>query len=44
VGVRFPIARGFSIDMGLQYMRLEIYFMGNSDLSQQWLFTTGVRF
>lgn len=44
VGVRFPIARGFSLDMGLQYMRLEIYFMGNSDLSQQWLFTTGVRF
>ena len=44
VGVRFPIARGFSIDMGLQYMRLEIYFKGNSDLSEQWLFTTGVRF
>lgn len=44
VGVRFPIARGFSIDMGLQYMRLELYFNGNSDLSQQWLFTTGVRF
>ena len=44
VGVRFPIARGFSVDMGLQYMRLEIYFQGNSDLSEQWLFTTGVRF
>ena len=44
VGVRFPIARGFSIDMGLQYMRLEIDFKGNSDLSEQWLFTTGVRF
>lgn len=44
VGVRFPIARGFSIDMGLQYMRLEIHFQGNSDLSEQWLFTTGVRF
>jgi len=44
VGVRFPIARGFSIDMGLQYMRLELYFKGNSDLSEQWLFTTGVRF
>ena len=44
VGVRFPIARGFSLDMGLQYMRLELYFKGNSDLSEQWLFTTGVRF
>ena len=44
VGVRFPIARGFSVDMGLQYMRLEIHFKGTSDLSEQWLFTTGVRF
>lgn len=44
VGVRFPIARGFSIDVGLQYMRLEIDFKGTSDLSEQWLFTTGVRF
>jgi hypothetical protein len=44
VGVRFPIARGFSVEMGLQYMRLEIDFKGTSDLSQQWLFTTGVRF
>ena len=44
VGVRFPIARGLSIDVGLQYMRLEIDFKGNSDLSEQWLFTTGVRF
>ena len=44
VGVRFPIARGFSIDLGLQYMRLEIDFKGASDLSEQWLFTTGVRF
>lgn len=44
VGVRFPIGRGFSIDVGLQYMRLEIDFKGNSDLSEQWLFTTGVRF
>jgi hypothetical protein len=44
VGVRFPVARGFSVDMGLQYMRLEIDFKGNSDLSEQWLFTIGVRF
>lgn len=44
VGVRFPVARGVSLDMGLQYIRLEIDFKGKSDLSEQWLFTTGVRF
>ena len=44
VGVRFPVAREFSIDVGIQYMRLEIDFKGHSDLSEQWLFTTGVRF
>jgi hypothetical protein len=44
VGVRFPVAGGFSIDVGIQYMRLEIDFKGHSDLSEQWLFTTGVRF
>jgi hypothetical protein len=44
VGVRFPVARGFSVDMGLQYTRLEIDFKNKSDLSEQWLFTTGVRF
>jgi len=44
VGVRFPVARGVSVDMGLQYIRVEIDFKGRSDLSEQWLFTTGVRF
>jgi hypothetical protein len=44
VGVRFPVARGFSVDMGLQYSRFEIDFKGKSDLSDQWLFTIGVRF
>lgn len=43
VGVRFPVARGFSVDMGLQYTRFEIDFKGKSDLSQQWLFTIGIR-
>ena len=43
VGVRFPVARGFSVDMGLQYTRFEIDFKGRSDLSQQWLFTIGIR-
>ena len=44
VGARFPVARGFSIEVGIQYMVLEIDFKGHSDLSEQWLFTTGVRF
>jgi len=44
MGVRFPVARGVSLDMGIQYMRLEIDFKGQSNLSEQWLFTTGVRF
>jgi len=44
VGVRFPVARGLSVDIGLQYIRLEIDFKSKSDLSEQWLFTTGIRF
>ena len=44
VGVRFPIGRELSLDVGLQYMRLEIDFKGTSDLSEQWLLTTGIRF
>jgi hypothetical protein len=44
VGVRFPVARGISLDLGLQYMRLEIDFHSQSNLSEQWLFTTGIRF
>jgi len=43
IGVRFPIVRGLSVDMGLQYTRFEIDFKGTSDLSQQWLFTIGIR-
>lgn len=43
VGVRFPVARGFSVDMGLQYSRFEIDFKGASNLSEQWLFTIGMR-
>ncbi len=43
VGVRFPVARGFSVDTGLQYTRFEIDFKSVSDLSQQWLFTIGIR-
>ncbi|MCP9439682.1 MAG: hypothetical protein NNA20_11065 [Nitrospira sp.] len=44
IGVRFPVARGFSVDMGLQYSRFEIDFQSRSNLAEQWLFTIGVRF
>ena len=43
VGVRFPVIHGLSVDMGLQYTRFEIDFRGQSDLSEQWLFTIGFR-
>jgi hypothetical protein len=43
VGVRFPVARGVSVDMGFQYSRFEIDFNSTSDLSEQWLFTIGIR-
>jgi hypothetical protein len=44
IGVRFPVAQGISVDMGLQYTRYEIDFQNNTDLTKQWLFTIGVRF
>ncbi|CUQ65009.1 hypothetical protein [Candidatus Nitrospira inopinata] len=44
IGVRFPVAKGFSVDMGLQYSRFEIDFQSKSNLTEQWLFTIGVRF
>ena len=43
VGGRFPVTHGLSVDMGLQYTRFEIDFKGQSDLSEQWLFTVGFR-
>ncbi|MBH0205337.1 MAG: hypothetical protein HP498_05885 [Nitrospira sp.] len=43
VGVRFPVAQGVSVDMGFQYSRFEIDFKSKSDLTDQWLFTIGIR-
>lgn len=43
VGVRFPVALGVSVDMGFQYSRFEIDFKSKSDLTDQWLFTIGLR-
>ncbi|MBI4401937.1 MAG: hypothetical protein HY581_09925 [Nitrospirae bacterium] len=44
LGVRFPVARGLSVDMGLQYSQYGIDFRGEGGQVQQWIFLTGVRF
>jgi len=44
VGVRFPVARGFSVDTSVQYSQFGTDFQGNAGQTQQWLITTGVRF
>lgn len=43
IGVRFPVAQGFSVDMGLQYSRFQVEFESIYDWSEQWLFTIGIR-
>jgi hypothetical protein len=44
IGVRFPVARGISLDLSLQYTHYDVTFRGQSGESQQWLFLTGVRY
>jgi hypothetical protein len=44
LGVRFPVARGLSVDVSMQYTRYGIEFRGESGQVQQWVFLTGVRF
>lgn len=44
VGVRFPVARGFSVDMAVQYTQFGIDFQGAAGQTQQWLITSGIRF
>jgi len=44
VGVRFPVARGLSVDTSVQYSQFGIDFQGNAGQTQQWLLTTGIRF
>jgi hypothetical protein len=44
VGVRFPVARGISLDLSLQYTQYAVTFRGESGESQQWLFLTGIRY
>lgn len=43
-GVRFPVARGISLDLSLQYTQYGVTFQGQSGEAQQWLFLTGVRY
>lgn len=43
-GVRFPVARGISLDLSLQYTQYDVHFRGESGQSQQWLFLTGFRY
>lgn len=43
-GVRFPVARGISLDLSLQFTQYEVNFLGESGESQQWLFLTGFRY
>jgi hypothetical protein len=44
VGVRFPVSRGFSVDMAFQYTQFGIDFQGEAGQAQQSLLTTGIRF
>lgn len=44
VGVRFPVARGISLDLSLQFTQYEVTFLGQPGESQQWLFLTGFRY
>ena len=43
-GVRFPVARGFSVDMAVQYTEFGIDFRGEAGQTHQWVITTGIRF
>ena len=43
-GVRFPVARGISLDLSLQYTQYDVNFRGDAGQSQQWLFLTGFRY
>lgn len=43
-GVRFPVARGISLDLSLQFTQYDVSFRGESGQSQQWLFLTGFRY
>jgi hypothetical protein len=43
-GVRFPVGRGISLDLSLQFTQYDVNFRGESGQAQQWLFLTGIRY
>lgn len=43
-GVRFPVARGISLDLSLQFTQYDVNFLGEAGQTQQWLFLTGFRY
>ncbi len=43
-GVRFPVARGISLDLSLQFTQYDVNFLGETGQTQQWLFLTGFRY
>ncbi|MGH7228044.1 MAG: hypothetical protein ACREIH_02420 [Nitrospiraceae bacterium] len=44
IGVRFPVAHGIAVDLGLQYSHYGVDFQGEGGQAQQWVFLTGLRF
>jgi hypothetical protein len=44
IGVRFPVARALSLDIGIQYVRYGVDFRGEGGEAEQWIFLTGIRF
>jgi len=44
VGVRFPVARGLSVDFGVQYSRQRLEAQGQQGEANQWVLLTGFRY
>lgn len=44
IGVRFPVAHGIAVDLGLQYSHYGVDFQGEGGQVDQWVFLTGLRF
>lgn len=44
LGVRFPVARGLSVDFGVQYSRLRLEAQGQQGEADQWVVLTGFRY
>jgi len=44
LGVRFPVAVGLELDLGVEYSRFGGNFSGQDSNASQWIFTTGIVF